>query len=107
MSRLISMPLREGGSVLVEVQEPKGLSHAGIGDQIENAGQTFEELLDVLKPAISSIINKLKDMTEEYSPDETSIEFGIGLKVDTSGMLNIFISAEANADFKVGFVWNK
>lgn len=107
MSRLINVPLQDGGSVLIEVQDTIGVSHAGIEDQIERAGQTFEGLLDSLNPVISSLVNKLKNLNDSYSPNETTIEFGIGLKVDTSGIINIFISAEANADFKVSFAWNK
>ena len=51
MKRLVEFPLEEGGSIVVEVDEPEsgGTVRAGREDTIEKAKETFEQGLCVLK----------------------------------------------------------
>ena len=48
MKRLVAFPLEEGGSIVIEIDEPEtgGTVRAGREDTIEKAKETFEEALN-------------------------------------------------------------
>ena len=48
MKRLVEFPLEEGGSIVIEIDEPEmgGTVRAGREDKIEKARETFEEALN-------------------------------------------------------------
>ena len=61
MKRLVEFPLEEGGSILVQIDEPDtgGTIRAGREDTIEKAKDTFEEALNRVLPAAKSVVEKL------------------------------------------------
>jgi hypothetical protein len=101
MKRLVAFPRDEGGSVLVEVDEPPaGPVMRGIAKDCsalaEEADETFEDATAGVIPAVRSLIARLHSI--EDPPDETGIEFGVQL----SGQTGAFIaSVAAEANFKV------
>lgn len=106
MKRLVEVPLEDGSSILVEMEQLEGsVVRASVPGEIERAGQTLESALDAVRPTVSAIVKKISDMP--FAPDETSVDFGLNLKADTSGMLSIFISAGTETNFKVSFTWKK
>ena len=102
MKHLVEFPLEEGGSIVVEIDEPEtgGTVRAGREDTIEKAKETFEEALNKVLPATKTVVEKLRSMSSR--PDEIEVTFGINL----STVAGAFIaSASAGANFGVTVRW--
>ena len=102
MKSLVEYPLTSGGSIVVEVSvdETEGVVRATRpGEIAARASQTFEEALDLVKPAIQSVISKLQDFK---GPSEISVEFGVKLGAKVGAVL---ASADAESNFKVTLGW--
>jgi hypothetical protein len=102
MKSLIEYPLASGGSILIEVEQTdvEGTMRAARpGEIAARASQTFEDALDSIKPAIASVISKLKDLS---MPGQIGIEFGIKLGAKAGA---IFTSADFEATFKINLIW--
>ncbi len=106
MKRLIEFPLQDGGTMVVEVDEPEppgGVVRAARpGDVAEKAKETFEDALDKIKPAAQSIITRLRGLSDE--PDEIAVEFGIKLNAAAGAFI---ASAGVEANYKVSLKWAK
>jgi hypothetical protein len=98
MKRLVEFPLVQGGSVLVEVDDPPGGPvMRGIGKDrsalVEKADETFEEATAAVTPAASSLIARLRLLDDP--PDEVGIEFGVQLSAQ-NGAFIASVADEAN-----------
>lgn len=107
MKRLVEFPLDQGGSVLVEIDEPPvGPATRGLGRDrsgvVEEAGKTFEEATAAVTPAARSLIARLRSM--EDAPDEVGVEFGVQLSAQTGAFI---ASVAAEANFKVSLTWRR
>ncbi len=102
MKRLVEFPLEEGGSIIIEVDEPEreGITRAGRGDTIIKAKETLEGALNHILPATKSIVEKLRSIGN--SPNEIEIGFGVKLTTDAKA---IIASAGAEANFDVTMRW--
>lgn len=102
MIRYIEFPLEEGGTIVVEVEQPKpefGAIQVGRPDAAaEKATRTFSQALEQIQPAISAAVDKLRGL----QPDELSVEFGIKLNAQAGAFL---ASAGTEANFKVSIKW--
>ena len=102
MKRLAEFPLEEGGSIVIQIDEPEtgGTVRAGREDKIEQARETFEEALGKVLPATKTVVEKLRSMASR--PHEIEVTFGVNL----STMAGAFIaSASAEANFGVTVRW--
>lgn len=107
MKRLVEFPLDQGGSVLIEVDEPPvGLPMRGLGKDrsalIEEANRTFEDATAAVTPAARSLIARLRSI--EDPPAEVGIEFGVQLSAQTGAFI---ASVAAEANFKVSMTWRR
>jgi hypothetical protein len=104
MKRLVEFPLEQGGSVLVEIDEPPGPVMRGLGKDrpgiAEQADKTFEEATAAVTPAAVSLIARLQSISNP--PAEIGIEFGVQLSAQTGAFI---ASAAAAANFKVSMTW--
>jgi hypothetical protein len=102
MKHFVEFPLEEGGSVVVEVDEPEseGTIRAARGDTIVKAKETLEQALNNVLPFTKSIVEKLRSMGN--TPDEIEITFGVKLST-TAGA--VIASAAAEANFGVTVRW--
>ena len=103
MKRLIEYPLKDGSSIVVEVDEPEkgGVERvARPGEMIEKAKQNFETVLERIKPTAAAVITTLRDLSE--SPNEIGVEFGIKFSA-ASGV--VLASAGGEANYKVTLKW--
>src|SRR5205085_9545464 len=102
MTRLVEFPLEEGGSIVVEMNEPEtgGTVRAGREDKIEKARETFEDALNKVLPATKSVVEKLRDM--ESRPDEIEVTFGVNLSTMAGAVI---ASASVAANFGVTVRW--
>ena len=106
MKHLVEFPLEEGGSIVVEVDEPEsaGTIRAARGETIAKAEKTFEEALNKVLPVTKSIVEKLRSFGNE--PDEIEICFGVKLNT-VAGAVIASASAEANFDVTVRWTGKK
>ena len=112
MKRLVEFPLQEGGTLLVEVDEPEGYaettSRGGVvkasrpSEVADKAKDTFEDALDKIRPAAQSIIGRLRELHD--APDEIGVEFGIKLSAEAGAFI---ASAGVEANYKVSLKWTK
>jgi len=105
MKRLVEFPLDQGGSVLIEVDEPPaGPTMRGLGKDraalVEKADETFENATAAVTPAARSLLARLRSI--EDPPDEIGIEFGVQLSAQTGAFI---ASVAAEANFKVSMTW--
>ena len=97
MKRLVQFPLDQGGSGLIEVDEPPaGPVTRGWGKDrstlVDEADKSFEDATAAVAPA-RSLIARLRSV--EDPPDEVGIEFGVQLSART-GVFIASVAAEAN-----------
>jgi hypothetical protein len=112
MKRLVEFPLQEGGTLLVEVDEPEGYAEtttrggvvkaARPGEISDKARDTFEDALDKIRPAAQAIIDKLRELHD--APDEIGVEFGIKLSAEAGAFI---ASAGVEANYTVTLKWTK
>ncbi len=107
MKRLVEFPLHQGGSVLIEVDEPPaGPVMRGLGNDrsalVEKADKTFEDATAALTPAARSLIARFRSIDD--APDEVGIEFGVQLSAQTGAFI---ASVAAEANFKVSMTWRR
>jgi hypothetical protein len=99
MKHLVEFPLQDGGSIVIEVDEPEsqGTIRAGRGDAVVKAKETLEEALNHVLPVTKSVTEKLRSI--ENRPDGIEISFGV--KLTTRFGAIIAVGAEANFGVKV------
>lgn len=107
MSRLVEVPLASGGSIAVEVDDVDGArTMRGGGDRgadlVARAGQTLEQSLGAIAPALHEVLDKLRSV----SPELAGIEVELGLKLTgEAGM--VIAKAGAEANFRVLVRWQR
>ena len=106
MKQLIEFPLEDGGSILVQVDEPTPeggvVKAARPGEVMKRAGQTFESALDKIKPAAGAIISRLRGLADP--PDEIEVEFGLTLNAEAGAFV---AAAGAEANYTVKLTWKR
>ena len=106
MKQLIEFPLEDGGSILVQVDEPAPegvvVRASRAGDVVKKASQTFESALDKIKPAAGAIIAKLRGLHDP--PDEIEVEFGLTLSAEAGAFV---AAAGAEANYTVKLTWKR
>jgi hypothetical protein len=102
MKHLVEYSLEDGGSIVIEVDEPEseGTIRAARGDTIVKAKETLEDALDKVLPVTRSVVEKLHSIGNR--PDEIEISFGVKLST-TAGA--VIASATAEANFDVTMRW--
>jgi hypothetical protein len=107
MKRLVELPLDQGCSVLVEVDEPPaGPAIRGFGKDhptlAERTDKTFEEATANVTPAARSLVARLRSIDDP--PDEIGIEFGVRPSAQTGAFI---ASVAAEANFTVSMTWRR
>lgn len=105
MKRLVEFKLDQGGSVVVEVDDPLGGPvMRGLGKDrsalVEKADETFEGATAAVTPAARSLIARLRSLDD--APDEVTVEFGVQLSAQTGAFI---ASVATEANFKVSMTW--
>ncbi|MFU8853240.1 CU044_2847 family protein [Micromonospora sp. SL1-18] len=86
MTQLARFDLDGGGSVLVEVDEKKGVQPAGKpGKLIQDAGLSFANALTDVRDAASAALDKFRGMVHE--PDEVEIKFSVQLDAEVGAII--------------------
>jgi Trypsin-co-occurring domain 1 len=104
MSTLVSYDLKDGGSVLVEVEDERGpVMRGGRTDAVvAKATESLEDVVGRIGPAVRGIVTQLREATDW--PAEVTVEFSVKLSAD-SGVIIARTGGEAN--FKIALRWNR
>jgi hypothetical protein len=104
--QLAEFSLADGTTFLVEVDEPETSAIERValpfGQQVIKAKQTFEEILDNIKPVASIIISKLHDLNTPA--DEVEVKFGLKLTAEAGA---IFTSVGGEATYEITLKWQE
>jgi Trypsin-co-occurring domain 1 len=103
MGELLEFKTEQGDSVLVEVDEPRGpVTRGRAAEAVVEAGESLEELLARLGPAMRGIVAHLRE-TADW-PDAVELEFGVKLSADS----NVIIArAGGEANFRIALKWSR
>ena len=103
MKHLVEFPLEDGGSIVIEVDEPEstGTVRAAREDTIAKAKQTFEEAFNGVLPVTKGLVEKLRSIGN--NPDEIEVTFGVSLNTAVGAVI---ASASAEANFSVTLHWS-
>ena len=105
MSPLLDLGLDEGGSILIEVDDPRGgamTRGGGPAEVVVKASETLEHVLGQLSPVLRGIVSRLRESAE--SPDEVQVEFAIKLSTDAN-LIIAHTGGEAN--FRIALTWSR
>lgn len=106
MKRLVEFPLDQGGTVVVEVDDPLGgpVMRGGKGRTalVDEADKTFEDATAAVTPAAQSLLARLRSIDDP--PDEIGIVFGVQLSAQTGAFI---ASVAAQANFTVSMTWRR
>jgi hypothetical protein len=105
VSQLVEMPLEQGGSVLVEVDDVRSgpVTRGGRGDDaVTRAGESLENVLGQLGPAVRGIVAQLREGADW--PDEVDVEFAVKL---SAGANLIITHTGGEANFRIALRWRR
>jgi Trypsin-co-occurring domain 1 len=103
MDVLISVPLEDGGRIVMEAdpQTQVGPVPAGrAGEIVAEAGQTFESTLSAIVPTAEVLLDKLKAV----GPDDITVEFGIKISIEAGAIIT---KTAGEANFTVTLTWKR
>jgi Trypsin-co-occurring domain 1 len=100
VKQLVDLPLEEGGSIKVQIDEAGFPDSSGRpvtrsarpGEMVTTATETFEHALGGVAPASRAIVSKLRAAGD---PKTITVEFGITISAD-AGVVVAHTSGEAN-----------
>jgi hypothetical protein len=104
MGRYVQFELSDGGTVVIESDEPDGgIVKAGVGEVAERARETFEQAVENARDAALVIMDKVRGLYE--APDEIEVTFGL----KASAELNTLVVAKASieASYTVRLTWRQ
>ncbi len=105
--QLAEFSLADGTTFLVEVDEPESSAIERValpfGQQVIKAKQSFNEVIDQVKPVAATLINQLSDL----AADEVEVKFGLKLTVGTGKALAIFTSVGGEATYEITLKWQE
>jgi hypothetical protein len=105
VGQLVEMPLEQGGSILVEVDDVRSgpVTRGGRAeDMVTTAGESLEQVLGKLGPAVQGIVSKLREGTDW--PDQVEVEFSVKL---SAGANVIITRTEGEANFRIALRWSR
>jgi hypothetical protein len=105
VSQLVEMPLEQGGSILVEVDDVRSgpVTRGGrVDDAVVKAGASLEHVLGQLGPAVRGIVSELREGADW--PDQVEVEFSVKL---SAGANVIITRTTGEANFRILLRWSR
>jgi hypothetical protein len=103
VTQVVEVPLAEGGSILVEVDEAMGetvVRGRGGAAVLPPLEKPLEHVLASLGPVTRALLSQLRALSD--SPHEIEVEFAVKLTADA----NIIIArAGSEANFRIALKW--
>jgi Trypsin-co-occurring domain 1 len=85
VTELVRFELADGGSVVAELDDARGVSRAARQGVLVNAKSTLEGALSEVRDAAAATIAQFQDMARK--PDEVEIEFGVKLNAEAGAII--------------------
>jgi hypothetical protein len=104
MNELVELRLKDGASILVEAStstSERVMRGRGPGDVVTKTGETLEDVLGNLGPAVRGMVAELRKAADW--PDQVEVEFAIKITADAN-MLIARSGGEAN--FRITVRWS-
>ena len=102
MARYVRYETEDGTDLIFEkpaAAESEGEERVAAEDEVEEAGKSFEEALQRVKPMAERVIQQM----QELSPGGIEVQFGVLM---TGSLGAVFASAEASGHFQVTLKWD-
>jgi hypothetical protein len=101
MTELTRFELAEGGSVVVEVDEPTGISRVSRqGRVFEATGETFERALAQVRDAATAALRQFRTMSRR--PDKVELKFGVKMDAEVGAVI---AKSKLEGNFEVTLTW--
>ena len=100
MNNLIKLKISDTESIQIE-------SDLRIQERNVSGGERIEEDFSKIAPSIISLGKEFSRILKQIQPTKSSIEFGINVSMETSGVIAFITKASANANFKITMEWEK
>jgi predicted RNase H-like HicB family nuclease len=104
MKYLTEFPLKTGGAIVVEVDEPltegRAVKVSRSNEVMQKARETLEDAVEKIKPAAEVILKRLRSL--DLKPDEIAIEFGIKMSAEAGAFI---ASTAGEANFQISMKW--
>jgi hypothetical protein len=98
---LARFPLADGGSIVVEVDEPQGISRVSrAGRILDAAGESFDRALAQVKEAAATALHQFQTMS--HRPDEVVLKFGVKLDAEAGAVI---AKTKLEGNFEVTLTW--
>jgi len=103
MTQVVTMPLDDGSTVLVEVSDNEaGIERVGrTGNIVRDTTETLQQALARVRPAAAAVLQNVREMAEP--PDKITLKFGIKLTAE-AGVVVARAASEAN--FTITVEWS-
>lgn len=105
MTHFVEFLLEDGNTILVEVneEEPDGVVKAARGGiLVAKAQQTFDDAMEIVRPAAAIIIDKLRRLSD--APQEVEVQFGLKLNAEAGAVV---AATGIEANYVVTLKWKK
>lgn len=99
MSQLVRLQMPDDHVIWATVDEADGPSDSGLGEQITEKLEGFQE-------ALQTVAGNVRNAVASARPNEISVEFGLELAVGDSGIVAALVGGSGKAAFKVTLTWN-
>lgn len=99
MNNLIKLKISDKESISVE-------SDFRIEERNVSGGE-IEENFSKITPSIIALGKEFSQILKQIQPTKSSIEFGINVGMETSGVIAFITKASASANFKIKMEWEK
>jgi hypothetical protein len=101
VAELTRFKLADGGSVLVEVDQPPGISRVSRqGRILEAAGESFDRALAQVRDAAVTALHQFRTM--RHRPDEVVLKFGVKLDAEAGAVI---AKTKLEGNFEVTLTW--
>ncbi|MFG2439642.1 CU044_2847 family protein [Streptomyces sp. NPDC048508] len=99
MSQLVRLQMPDEQVIWATVDEVEGPSDSGLGEQITERLEGFQE-------SLQTVASNVRNAMVSARPDGISVEFGLELAVGDNGIVAALVGGSGKAAFKVTLTWN-
>jgi hypothetical protein len=85
MTELVRFDLADGGSVVVELDDSRGVSRVSLQSTLDKAKTTLESSLSEVRDLAAVALGKFREMSSR--PDEVEIKFGVKLDAQAGAVI--------------------
>ncbi|MFI8301465.1 CU044_2847 family protein [Streptomyces nigra] len=99
MSQLVRLQMPDEQVIWATVDEGDGPSDSGLGEQITEKLEGFQE-------SLRTVASNVRSAVAEARPDGISVEFGLELAAAETGIVAALVGGSGKAAFKVTLNWS-